>query len=155
MARSDSGPGRAPVGLASIDAACGCDHAVVLGGPLERGGDSFQDVSIPLEYPIDDMGKLVRDRIPEIIEAEGRTPMVRALDEQAFDGALFDKLLEEVAELRDAEPQHRLEEAADVYEVLLTILAGQGVGADDLAEVASEKRQTRGGFAQRWWWEAD
>ena len=101
------------------------------------------------------MGKLVRDRIPEIIAAEGRTPRVRILNDQEYEAALLDKLCEEVTELRDAEPHHRLEEAADVYEVLLSILARDGVGADELAAAAEEKRRTRGGYTQRWWWEPD
>lgn len=101
------------------------------------------------------MGKLVRDRIPEMIAREGRTPMVRVLDDTEYEAALLDKLCEEVAELRAAEPAHRLGEAADVYEVLLSILAREGMGADELAVAAAEKRRTRGGFTQRWWWEAD
>ena len=101
------------------------------------------------------MGKLVRDRIPEIIAAEGRTPTVRTLNDQEYEAALLDKLGEEAAELRAAGPHQRLEEAADVYEVLLSILARDGVGADELAATAEEKRRTRGGYTQRWWWEPD
>ena len=101
------------------------------------------------------MGKLVRDRIPEIIAADGRTPAVRILDQEEFDAALLNKLDEEVAELRDAEPHQRLAEAVDVYEVLLSILARQGIGADELTVSAAEKRRTRGAFTQRWWWEPD
>lgn len=101
------------------------------------------------------MGKLVRDRIPELIAAEGRSPNVRVLDDREFDAALLDKLLEEVTELRDANPEGRLNEAADVYEVLLAILGIQGMSADDLAAAALDKRQTRGGFTERLWWDAD
>ncbi len=101
------------------------------------------------------MSKLVRDRIPEIIAAEGGTQTVRVLNDQEYEAALLDKLYEEVAELRDADPHDRLGEAADVYEVLLSILAGQGIDADELAVAAAEKRGTRGGFTQRWCWEAD
>jgi predicted house-cleaning noncanonical NTP pyrophosphatase (MazG superfamily) len=101
------------------------------------------------------MGKLVRDRIPEIIAAEGRTPTVRTLNDHEYEAALLDKLLEEATELRDAEPHRRLEEAADVYEVLLTILARQGMGADELTAASIEKRGARGSFTQRWWWEDD
>ena len=100
-------------------------------------------------------GRLVRDRIPEIIAAEGRTPIVRVLNDREYGEALLDKLCEETTELRDAEPHHRLGEAADVYEVLLSILALEGIDAGQLAVAAAEKRRTRGGFAQRWWWEAE
>lgn len=101
------------------------------------------------------MGKLVRDRVPEIISAEGRTARIRALGDQAYEAALLDKLVEEATELRDAEPSHRLSEAADVYEVLLVILARHGLDATDLEASATEKREARGSFTNRWWWEPD
>ncbi len=49
------------------------------------------------------MGKLVRDRIPEIIRQSGRTSHVTTVDEQTYRKALHDKLLEEAAELRVAQ----------------------------------------------------
>lgn len=101
------------------------------------------------------MGKLVRDRVPEIIAAEKRTPNVRVLKDHDYDVALLDKLLEEVAELRSADPAKRLDEAADIYEVLLAILSTQDMSAEDLESAANEKRRARGAFTQRWWWEAD
>lgn len=101
------------------------------------------------------MGKLVRDRIPEIISAEGRAARVRVLDDQHYEAALLDKLVEEATEVRDAEPGRRLNEAADVYEVLLAILAWHGMNVSDLESRAAEKRAARGGFTERWWWEPD
>lgn len=101
------------------------------------------------------MGKLVRDRIPELISDGGRTPNVRVLNAQEFDAALMDKLLEEVTELRDADSETRLEEAADVYEVLLAILDCQGLTAESLAVAAHDKRRRRGGFSRRLWLEMD
>jgi predicted house-cleaning noncanonical NTP pyrophosphatase (MazG superfamily) len=100
------------------------------------------------------MGKLVRDRIPEIIVAAGGTPRVRELDDEEYDAALLDKLREEVDELRAAPAEHRLEEAADVYEVLLALLARQSLGAEALAAAAHSKRRDRGGFEKRLWWDA-
>jgi predicted house-cleaning noncanonical NTP pyrophosphatase (MazG superfamily) len=91
--------------------------------------------------------KLVRDRIPEIIEAEGRRPIVRELIGQKLRTALLDKLVEEHAELLNAnDSQHRLEELADIAEVIFA-LAGQ-YGADEKALLAlvREKRNERGGF---------
>lgn len=99
------------------------------------------------------MGKLVRDRIPEIIEAEGDTPDFRVLDESGYEAALPDKLAEEAAELRDATPDGRLEEAADVYEVLLVVADHLGVNLDDVAKRADAKRAERGAFERRLWLE--
>ncbi|MFL6070435.1 MAG: nucleoside triphosphate pyrophosphohydrolase [Actinomycetes bacterium] len=100
------------------------------------------------------MGKLVRDRIPEIIEADGRVPVLRLLNENEYDAALIAKLHEEVAELASASPADRLEEAADVYEVLLALLVHVGHSPDDLVRVADHKRAQRGGFTGRVWLES-
>ncbi len=97
------------------------------------------------------MGKLVRDRIPEIIEASGRTPEVRVLEPAAYEQALLDKLLEEATELRDAAPDDRLEEAADVYEVLVAVAELIGVELRDIEDRAAFKRAERGGFRERLW----
>jgi len=98
----------------------------------------------------DSMGKLVRDKIPEIIRASGRTPVVRRLDDQSYLGALHDKLLEEAAELRDAARANQLiEEAADVLEVLIGMATLHGHTLDDIVCVAAEKRTERGGFEDR------
>ena len=42
--------------------------------------------------------KLVRDRIPEIIRADGRHPVTYVLDEAGYRQALLDKLAEKAAE---------------------------------------------------------
>lgn|SRR5690625_2965638 len=98
------------------------------------------------------MGKLVRDRIPEIIRASGRTPSVQVLDTQDYEVALHDKLLEEAAELRAAtNTDDLLGEAADVLEVLLTVAAIHGFTLDDVASAAERKAAERGGFGGRIW----
>lgn len=99
------------------------------------------------------MGKLVRDRIPEIIAAEGRDAGVRRLSDEEYDAALLDKLVEEVEELRSADPEDRLEEAADVYEVLLAIVDRLDCDVEALGAAAARKRETRGAFTQRLWLE--
>ena len=99
------------------------------------------------------MGKLVRDRIPEIIEANGDTAHFHVLDESGYEAALLDKLVEEAEELRDTTPDGRLEEAADVYEVLLAVTDHLGVDLDDVARRADAKRAERGGFERRLWLE--
>jgi predicted house-cleaning noncanonical NTP pyrophosphatase (MazG superfamily) len=101
------------------------------------------------------VGKLVRDRIPEIIEADGRTANVRQLADEEYGAALLDKLSEEVQELCDATPVERLGEAADVYEVLLALVEHIGLSYDDLVRAADEKRRQRGGFSRRLWWDGD
>jgi hypothetical protein len=48
--------------------------------------------------------KLVRDRIPEIIQSEGRRPVTRVLDEARYRQALLAKLIEEAREANHATP---------------------------------------------------
>ncbi|MDD7811576.1 nucleoside triphosphate pyrophosphohydrolase [Mycobacterium sp. CSUR Q5927] len=97
-------------------------------------------------------GKLVRDKIPDLIRASGRIPDVRVLDDAAYRSALHDKLLEEAAELREAVTTDEVvAEIADVLEVLTAIAVLQSVSLGDLAAAAERKRSERGGFVQRWW----
>ena len=95
------------------------------------------------------MGKLVRDRIPAIIAATGRTPDVRVLGEAEYLPALRDKLVEEAEEARACEPSQLVEELADVYEVLAATAAALGVTWADVTATAERKRAERGGFADR------
>jgi predicted house-cleaning noncanonical NTP pyrophosphatase (MazG superfamily) len=83
--------------------------------------------------------------------ADGRVPLLRTLAEEQYGDALLAKLQEEVTELAGAAPADRLEEAADVYEVLLALLAHTGHRLDDLIRAADRKRAERGGFSGRVW----
>jgi predicted house-cleaning noncanonical NTP pyrophosphatase (MazG superfamily) len=96
------------------------------------------------------VGKLVRDKIPDIIQASGRTPRVATLTTEAYRTALKEKLLEEAAELLAARSTHAVvEEAADVLEVLTAIAALEGATLDSIFDVARSKRAERGGFDTR------
>ncbi len=99
------------------------------------------------------MGKLVRDNIPAIMIDAGKEPKTRLLEPDAYVAALMDKLSEEAQELATASPADRLEEAADVYEVLLAILGLSRQTVEDLLCAADQKRTQRGGFSQRIWLE--
>lgn len=100
------------------------------------------------------MGKLVRDRIPDIMRADGLEPETRVLGEGEYLLSLFEKLIEESHELQEAAPSRRLEEAADVWEVLTTLVDVLGLSMRDVELQAHEKRTQRGGFNERIWLEA-
>jgi len=91
-------------------------------------------------------GKLVRDRIPEIIRSAGGSPTVSALGGEELLNALFAKLLEEATELRNANGENRVEELADVIEVIRAIIDQLDMGMSDVEQVAATKRAERGGF---------
>ncbi|CDD63957.1 putative uncharacterized protein [Firmicutes bacterium CAG:882] len=98
------------------------------------------------------MGKLVRDKIPQIIIADGMTPIVRTLSDEEYLSELDRKLNEEVAEYQ---ADKSLEEIADVLEVLLAICEARGHSVDELIEVRDKKREKRGGFRDKVYWEGN
>ena len=94
-------------------------------------------------------GKLVRDRIPEIIAREGREPVTLQLNGEQLLIALREKLKEEVAELLAAgDREAATEELADVYEVLEAFAERMGIAPDELAKLKDHKRAERGGFEE-------
>ena len=94
-------------------------------------------------------GKLVRDKIPEIITKAGKTPITRILTEEEYLAELDKKLNEEIAEYQ---ADKSIEEMADVLEVLFAICEACGHSIEDLMEVRDSKREKRGGFEQRIFW---
>jgi predicted house-cleaning noncanonical NTP pyrophosphatase (MazG superfamily) len=90
--------------------------------------------------------KLVRDRIPAIIRADGGHPVTRVLDEGGYRQALLDKLAEEAEEAARASPADFPGELADVLEVLRALTAAAGMSWEQLLTLADDKRNRRGGF---------
>ena len=90
--------------------------------------------------------KLVRDRIPEIIEAQGETPNIRILEQEEYLHHLEAKLDEEVGEYhRDK----NAEELADILEVVYALAEANGVARQELMAVYQKKHDARGGFEKR------
>ena len=101
-------------------------------------------------------GKLVRDRIPELISAEGRKPVVSKLTGAELLSALYDKLAEEREELLTAESANeKCEEIADIIEVLIGIAAQYGFEEAQIMDSVARKREERGGFAAGLFYEGD
>jgi len=76
---------------------------------------------MPLRYD-----KLVRDRIPEIIQSQGHHPVTRVLDDVSYQAALLAKLAEETREAQEAAPEDLPAELADILEVIQSLVAGIG-----------------------------
>lgn len=93
--------------------------------------------------------KLVRDRIPEIIERAGKTATWRELRDDEFRLALKAKALEEAQEIFDADDDALLSELADLEEVVEAILTTYGHSREELEAVREKKNEDRGAFAQR------
>ena len=89
------------------------------------------------------MGKLVRDKIPELIRASGREVVCRVVRDQEYNSYLLEKMREELQEFAEVPS---LEEAADIYEVFLTFLKNWGIELSDVRKFAQYKSRERGKF---------
>lgn len=91
--------------------------------------------------------KLVRDGIPNIIRSKGETPVVRTLGDAEYKKELDNKLFEEAKEVVGAENRaDRLEELADVLEIVRAMANLEGSSLDEVVLLANEKSAKRGGF---------
>ncbi len=93
-----------------------------------------------------EFNKLVRDRIPEIIEGEGGKAVTKVLNEDEYIHCLETKLDEEVAEYHESK---EIEELADVLEVVYALAELGGHSVEELETVYQKKHEARGGFKDR------
>ncbi|MGC1176534.1 MAG: nucleoside triphosphate pyrophosphohydrolase [Candidatus Saccharimonadales bacterium] len=90
--------------------------------------------------------KLVRDKIPEIIRADGKQLKIRVLDDAEHLEELIKKLGEEYEEFKEA---LNAEELADLHEVLRALADALGIDHDDLEKIRQDKAAKRGAFKQK------
>lgn len=89
--------------------------------------------------------KLVRDKIPQVIEKQGNKYDIHIAKREEHFELLEKKLQEEVAEfLQDK----NLEELADIMEVLFGLADNMGYSEEELLKKRDEKREERGGFKE-------
>lgn len=91
----------------------------------------------------EDLPKLVRDRIPEIIEADGDSPVTRQVEGEELSAFLRRKLVEEAEEFRES---GELEELGDILEVLDRIF--ELVDEETVRDLKNQKKDSRGGFSR-------
>jgi predicted house-cleaning noncanonical NTP pyrophosphatase (MazG superfamily) len=88
--------------------------------------------------------KLVRDKIPNLIREDGKIPETRIADRKTeMSVFLYQKMIEELGEYFK---NPSIEEAADMFEVLLGICYNSGFEWKDVVERANHKRATNGAF---------
>ena len=91
--------------------------------------------------------KLVRDKIPQIIERnEKRSCITRVLDDKEYLEELNKKIQEELNEYLES---GEIEELADLEEVLRAILDSKGVSYEEFDQIRQEKVSKRGSFKDR------
>lgn len=93
--------------------------------------------------------KLVRDLIPQVIEASGKTCTTRILEPSEHLTEIKAKMKEEAQEFHAATTeQEAIEELADILELVHAALQVYGVSFDELEAVRQHKKDKRGGFAE-------
>lgn len=90
--------------------------------------------------------KLVRDKIIDIIEADGRVAKYRVLDNKEFRNELNKKLQEEVKEYLE---DNNVEELSDIVEVIYGILNSMGISVQEFEKVRKGKKEKKGAFEKR------
>ena len=90
--------------------------------------------------------KLVRDRIPEIIEATGKTCVTEILSDADYLRMVDAKLDEEMAEYHK---DQNIEELADLMEVIYAAAIARGYTLEQLEQVRADKAEKRGAFEKK------
>ena len=81
--------------------------------------------------------KLVRDNIPKILEVKNETPIIRILND------------EEYKEVLEANESDRVEELADMLEVIKSLASLENKSLDDVISLMNSKSEKRGSFKER------
>ena len=90
--------------------------------------------------------KLVRDRIPDIIEKDGKQCVCSVLSEEDYILLLDQKLDEELKEYQESKS---MEELADLLEVIRAVARARGSSIKEVEQIRVQKAEKRGGFDKR------
>lgn len=90
--------------------------------------------------------KLVRDKIPEIIKADGQIPVTHIANDEEYGKKLLEKLQEEVDEFLK---EKNTEELADILEVIDAICKLKNINLKKLQQIKKQKAISRGEFKNK------
>lgn len=93
--------------------------------------------------------KLVRDNIPTIIEEKGDKPFTRILNNEEYKIELERKLYEEYQEVLESSGEDRIEELADMIEVIKCLAKLENSSLESVIETSKEKAAKRGSFEEK------
>ena len=83
--------------------------------------------------------KLVRDNISNIIKSNGETPIIRILTNEEYKQELEKKLYEEYQEVLESSDEDRIEELADMLEVIKSLAKLENKDLENIINVANQK----------------
>lgn len=92
--------------------------------------------------------KLVRDNIPNIIENNKEKPIIRILNDDEYKIELEKKLYEEYEEVINSK-ENKIEELADMLEVIKALGHLENKSLNDIIDVANKKNKSRGSFNKK------
>ena len=96
------------------------------------------------------MEKLVRDKIPQILEAQGAKVFHRIMDENEYYKYLKLKIIEEANEVLTAKSRNEvIEELSDLIEVIKNIQSLHAIENEELENARIAKKSSNGGFQNR------
>lgn len=90
--------------------------------------------------------KLVRDKIPQIIEADGKSCTTEILSNEEYIKMLDEKLNEEFIEYQESKA---VEELADILEVVYAIATARGYSQEMVERIRKQKADKRGRFKKK------
>ena len=94
--------------------------------------------------------KLVRDKIPNVIETTGKKYTTTILSDEDYIKELKKKSFEELEEYMNTKNnEDALEELADVLEIIHALAAYHGSSIDQVEQIRKEKEEKRGGFREK------
>ncbi|WP_308256596.1 hypothetical protein [Geminocystis sp. GBBB08] len=93
--------------------------------------------------------KLIRNKIPQIINSNQQKCQVKNLSNAEYKEALKQKLIEESTEVSEANKDNLAEEIADVYEVIDTLIKVYKLEKKDIIKIQKQKRKLRGKFDKK------
>ncbi|WP_157349484.1 nucleoside triphosphate pyrophosphohydrolase [Bacillus sp. EE-W1] len=94
--------------------------------------------------------KLIRNKIPQIIKSNGKTPTIRILNEDEYIKELCKKTQEELTEYIEAKTKpDKLEELSDLLELINGLAEYEGATLEEINNIRKKKAKERGGFSDR------
>jgi len=93
--------------------------------------------------------KLIRDKIPQIIDANKGKYEVRVMNDNEFKRGLKKKLVEEAKEIKGAKKGELLKELADILELVKSIAESENISFKLIEKKQKQRRKERGGFKKR------
>ncbi|EEM49221.1 nucleoside triphosphate pyrophosphohydrolase [Bacillus cereus] len=94
--------------------------------------------------------KLIRNKIPQIIKSNGKTPTTRILPQDEYIKEICKKTEEELIEYLEADTkEHKLEELSDLLELINTPTKHKCTTLEEINKIRKKKAKERGDFSDR------